>query len=144
LWDLGKHDTNVQDHTVKDLAPREALKNIEHCILPAGGQYLNSAAFVEAARGTVGALRPNAIRRPIFKERDTSVQKLFKIRENIGMECRADMFNVPNHFSDFGVQTTLRTGNLGEETSASDPWIYARSVSIFHVLLLNGSVILGS
>jgi hypothetical protein len=71
-----------------------------------GKQYLNYAAFHAPAPGTYGNLGYDAIKGPLFDNWDAAVQKNFAIHEQIGLEFRAEMFNVPNHLSPFLIGAT--------------------------------------
>ncbi|MEO6804060.1 MAG: carboxypeptidase-like regulatory domain-containing protein [Granulicella sp.] len=68
-----------------------------------GKQYLNVAAFQVPAAGTYGNLHYDDIKGPLFNNWDAALQKNIAIRDQIGLEFRAEMFNVPNHLSPFGV-----------------------------------------
>jgi hypothetical protein len=72
-----------------------------------GKQYLNPAAFAVPAAGTYGNLGYDAIKGPLFNNWDLAVQKNISIHERVGLEFRAEMFNVPNHLSGFVVGNTL-------------------------------------
>jgi len=72
-----------------------------------GKQYLNYAAFQVPAAGTYGNLGYDAIKGPLFNNWDAALQKNIPIHDSIGAEFRAEMFNVPNHFSSFTVANTL-------------------------------------
>lgn len=72
-----------------------------------GKQYLNPAAFAIPAAGTYGNLGYDAIRGPLFNNWDAAVQKNISVTERVGVEFRAEMFNVPNHMSPFTVGGTL-------------------------------------
>jgi hypothetical protein len=77
--------------------------------LPAHGkQYLNPAAFQQPAPGTFGNLGYDAIKGPLYDNWDATLQKNFPIHEQVGLEFRAEMFNVPNHLSPFSI-----AGGLG-------------------------------
>jgi hypothetical protein len=79
-----------------------------------GKQYLNYAAFRAPAPGTYGNLGYNALRGPLFNNWDAAVQKNFAIHEQIGLEFRAEMFNVPNHLSPFVIGSTT-SATLGSQ-----------------------------
>ncbi len=74
-----------------------------------GKQYLNYAAFQQPAPGTFGNLGYDAIKGPLYNNWDATLQKNFPIGEKIGLEFRAEMFNVPNHLSPFTVGGGLGT-----------------------------------
>ncbi len=59
--------------------------------------------------GTFGNLGYDAIKGPLFNNWDATLQKNFPIGEEIGLEFRAEMFNVPNHLSPFTVGGGLGT-----------------------------------
>jgi hypothetical protein len=92
--------------TTSSVAQRPNL--IGNPYLPGSGkQYLNYAAFHAPAAGTYGNLRYDAIRGPLFDNWDAALQKNFRIAEQVGIEFRAEMFNVPNHLSPFAISATL-------------------------------------
>jgi hypothetical protein len=84
-------------------------------------RWFNTAAFTNPAQGTFGNLARNAVPGPGTNNWDVSLQKIFRIRERANLEFRAEFYNAPNHFSYFGVSTTLGAGNFGQVTSATDP-----------------------
>lgn len=104
-----------------------------------GKQYLNPAAFAVPAPGTYGNLGYDAIKGPLFNNWDAALQKNVAIHEQIGLEFRAEMFNVPNHMSFFAVSGGLGAAQsngtyapnynsngkfnnaFGQVTSATDP-----------------------
>jgi len=104
-----------------------------------GKQYLNPAAFAVPAPGTYGNLGYDAIKGPLFNNWDAALQKNVSIHEQIGLEFRAEMFNVPNHMSFFAVSGGLGAAQsngtyaanynpdgkfnnaFGQVTSATDP-----------------------
>ena len=86
-----------------------------------GKQYLNPAAFAVPAPGTYGNLKYDGISGPLFDNWDATLTKNFPIHERVNVEFRAEMFNVPNHLSFFGVAATLGASNFGQVTSTTDP-----------------------
>jgi hypothetical protein len=78
-----------------------------------GKQYLNYAAFQVPAAGTYGNLGYDAIKGPLFNNWDAAVQKNIAIHEQMGLEFRAEMFNVPNHLSPFTIGNTLGSSVAG-------------------------------
>jgi hypothetical protein len=48
-------------------------------------------------------------------------KKTFQIYDNLGVDFRAEKFNVPNHLSSFTVSNTLGSSNFGQVTAATDP-----------------------
>ena len=58
---------------------------------------------------------------PVTNNWDASLKKTFRVNERIRTEVRAEVYNLPHHFSYFGVATTLGASNFGQVTSATDP-----------------------
>lgn len=86
-----------------------------------GKQYLNAAAFSTPAPGTYGNLKYDDTMGPLYNNWDAALQKNIPIHESIGAEFRAEMFNVPNHLSFFGVSNQIGSSNFGQVTSTTDP-----------------------
>jgi hypothetical protein len=89
-----------------------------------GGQrtrWFNTQAFALPALGTFGDLGRNAIEGPGTNNWDVSLQKVFQFTESMNLEFRAEFYNMPHHFSYFGVATTVGAANFGQVTSANDP-----------------------
>jgi hypothetical protein len=86
-----------------------------------GKQYLTAAAFSTPAAGTYGNLHYDDIKGPLYNNWDAALQKNIPIHESIAAEFRAEMFNVPNHISFFGISNQLGSSNFGQVTSATDP-----------------------
>jgi hypothetical protein len=64
--------------------------------VPSGRLWLNPAAFAMPANLTWGNLPRNAVRAPGLWQIDSSMQKRFPIRERMGVNFRADVFNLLN------------------------------------------------
>jgi len=62
-----------------------------------GGLYFNPNAFVAAPLGTFGNSGRLSLRGPAFNDTDLAVTKDTKIRENVGLQFRAEFFNIFNH-----------------------------------------------
>jgi hypothetical protein len=86
-----------------------------------GKQYLSAAAFAIPAPGTYGNLQAYGIKGPRYDNWDASVSKTFPIYEEVGIDFRAEMFNVPNHLSAFTVSNTMGASNFGQVTATTDP-----------------------
>jgi len=52
-----------------------------------------------------------------------TLQKTFKIREAMGLEFRAEVFNVFNHVNLTTISTNYGAGTFGQATAAADPRI---------------------
>lgn len=90
-----------------------------------GTQWLNPAAFSVPAAGTFGNLGSFAIYGPGTNNWDASLQKNFRITEQVRVDFRAEFYNFPNHLSYFGVTTAnfsaAAPANFGQISSATDP-----------------------
>ena len=62
----------------------------------AGGKALNPAAFVNPGGGNRGNLGRNALRGFSAKQIDMTLRRDFKIRENMGVQLRGEVFNIFN------------------------------------------------
>jgi len=77
-----------------------------------GGQWVNPAAFTVAPVGTFGNEGRLPLRGPGFNNTDIAVTKDTKLRENVGLQFRAEFFNLFNHVN-WGVPLMGGgTGNL--------------------------------
>lgn len=102
--------------TTANVAQRPNLVGDPYSHTGDGKQYLNPAAFRAPAPGTYGNLGYDAIRGPLFNNWDVALQKNIAIHEQIGMEFRAEMFNVPNHLSPFVIGgSTTNSPALGAQ-----------------------------
>jgi hypothetical protein len=90
-----------------------------------GKQYINNAAaspsFVASAAGTFGTFEAFGVACPRYDNWDVSLQKSFPIAGSLGLDFRAELFNVANHLSQFSVNNTLGSGNFGQVSGATDP-----------------------
>jgi hypothetical protein len=59
--------------------------------------YLNPAAFIQPAVGTFGTQQRNSIYGPHFWNVDFSLAKNTRISERVGLQFRAEFFNIFNH-----------------------------------------------
>lgn len=93
-------------------------------------QILNPAAFRIPAQGTFGNLGRGNVRGPGIKNVDFSVAKNWKVRESVGLQFRAEMFNVFN-FVNFrahnlsvaggGIENNFSNGGFGRANSTRGP-----------------------
>jgi len=65
----------------------------------ANANWLNPAAFVDAAPGTWGNTRRNGFYGPGYESVDLSVFKNTRVTERVNVQFRAEMFNVFNHYN---------------------------------------------
>jgi outer membrane receptor protein involved in Fe transport len=84
-------------------------------------QWFNTSAFALPTAGTFGNLGRNVVIGPGTNNWDLSVQKHFQLHENIKLQFRGEMYDMPNHLSWWGVGTTFGASNFGQITSATDP-----------------------
>ncbi|HEV2764231.1 MAG TPA: hypothetical protein VGV38_14705, partial [Pyrinomonadaceae bacterium] len=91
---------------------------------------INRAAFAAPARGTFGNLPRGFVRAPGIKNVDFSAAKNWRIRERVGLQFRAEMFNVFN-FVNYrghnastaggGIENNLANGGFGRAGSTRGP-----------------------
>jgi hypothetical protein len=103
--------------TGSPFAPSGLSKNQYLAPCPTGG----ACPFSDPATGTFGNLQVYGIKGPRFNNWDASLQKTFPITEVTGFDFRVEMFNFPNHLSEFGLSTQRGAGNFGQVTSTTDP-----------------------
>jgi hypothetical protein len=86
-------------------------------------QFFNTAAFVPVAQdplGSYGNAGRGLISGPAFSNTDFSVLKNFRIREQMKLQFRAEMFNVFNQVNFSNPDTTETDGTFGQILSAND------------------------
>jgi len=93
-------------------------------------RWFNTAAFGMPAVGALGDLGRNVVIGPGMNNWDVSMQKYLALTERTKLEFRAEMFNAPNHFSYWGVATTMGASNFGQVTSATDPRTFQFAVKL--------------
>lgn len=93
-------------------------------------QILNPAAFRFPAQGRFGNLGRGSIRAPGIKNIDFSVAKNWKLRERVGLQFRAEMFNVFNtvnfrghnlSVAGGGIENNFNNGGFGRANSTRGP-----------------------
>jgi hypothetical protein len=112
----GRYYYNQRPNVVPGVNP------IVHNWSPATG-YLNLSAFSQPADGTFGNLGRNSIYGPGYKNLDFSFTKNTQVTERLGLQLRAEFFNVlnhpnfaqPNHVIDLSA-----SGNAGALTQTPD------------------------
>jgi hypothetical protein len=92
--------------------PIEGRKTVE--------QWFNTTAFAEPAPGFFGNAGRNIIREPGIHKWDMSFFKNNRITESVNLQFRAEFFNIFNHASFNGIDTTL----------GSDRWVRATRTRI--------------
>lgn len=86
-------------------------------------KWFDTAAFTSPAAGYFGNAGTGIIRGPGLINFDLTLQKTFRIREGIGLEFRAEVFNLFNHPNFTTVSTNYGAGTFGQITAAADPRI---------------------
>lgn len=85
--------------------------------------YFNTAAFTNAAPGTVGATSRNFLTGPSMVNVDFSLFKEFSVHEHGTVQLRGELFNLFNHPNFFNPDNTVGDGSFGQLLSARDPRI---------------------
>jgi Carboxypeptidase regulatory-like domain/TonB-dependent Receptor Plug Domain len=93
---------------------------------PAGAsqvqEYFNTAAFVQAIKGTFGNIGRNSLRGPAFFDVDASLFKNFVFTERWRLQFRAEAFNLQNRANFQNPNATVSSGvTFGKITAANDP-----------------------
>jgi hypothetical protein len=95
-------------------------------VIPPGGQtpqnWINPAAFAIPANGTWGNAGRNLVRAPSISQIDAALTKRNQITERMGLEFRAEAFNVLNR-AQFGAPNTnlSAAGSFGQITQPFNP-----------------------
>ncbi len=85
--------------------------------------YFNTAAFTNAAPGTIGNTGRNSLNGPSLVNVDLSLFKEFKVYEHGKVQFRSELFNLFNHPNFFNPDNTVGDGRFGQVLSARDPRI---------------------
>ena len=86
-------------------------------------RYFNTSVFVPNAIGTFGNSGKNILRAPRFFGNDAGLLKSNQITERIGLQFRAEFFNLFNKVNFNGPSTNASSSSFGQITSAGDPRI---------------------
>lgn len=97
--------------------------------LVGGGRRINRAAFATPSAGRQGSLGRNALRGFSMWQVDLAVRRQFNLSERVGLQFRAEFFNVFNHpnFGDPGARSTL-TNALSSPLFGQSTLMLARSL----------------
>ncbi|MFN2532957.1 MAG: carboxypeptidase regulatory-like domain-containing protein [Pyrinomonadaceae bacterium] len=98
----------------------------------AGGTRLNRSAFAVPPAGRQGSLGRNSLRGFPLTQLDFSLRRTFRLREQLNLQWRADLFNVFNHpnfgapivilgSSLFGLSTRMLASDLGAGGGSFSP-----------------------
>jgi hypothetical protein len=86
-------------------------------------QYFNPAAYALPATGTFGNSGRNTMVGPGSYNLDSSVVRMFPIRESIKLQFRAEFFNTTNHANLGNPVANISANNVGRIQGASAPRI---------------------
>lgn len=84
-------------------------------------EYFNTAAFQNAAPGTIGNTGRNMLYGPSLVNVDFSLFKDFRIHEKNQVQFRSEFFNLFNHPNFYNPDNTVGDGTFGQILSARDP-----------------------
>ena len=85
------------------------------------GEWFNVAAFQIAPQFTIGSSSRNPVRGPGLQEADLMIGKTFRIREQMGLEFRAEAFNVTNTPPLNDPSGSFGSAAFGSITTAGNP-----------------------
>jgi TonB dependent receptor-like, beta-barrel len=87
-------------------------------------RWFNTAAFTQAPQFTLGNASRNPVVGPSYHALDVMLGKTFPIKEQIGVEFRAEAFNVTNTPSLMAPNTNFGNAAFGTITRAFDPRVF--------------------
>src|SRR5262249_21405048 len=93
------------------------------CDNPNPSCWFNRAAFALPAAGTQGNAGRASLPGPGFWEIDTAVSRIFRVRESMNLEARAEAFNLTNSYRAGIPVTAINNQNFGKILTAQDPRI---------------------
>lgn len=102
------------DQLRPNLVPGQSIKASNYSV---PGSQFNPAAFVAPPAFTYGNLPRNAGRGPGFAQVDLGVSKTTQLTERMGLQVRAELFNVFNHPNFNSPSGLLNDPNFGKSTS---------------------------
>ena len=94
----------------------------DQSINPANGgiYFLNSAAFVQPAAGTLGTIGRNTIRGPGSKDVSLTLARSFRVNKQQTFEVRAEAFNAFNWLQLGNPSTARNSATFGQITSSTN------------------------
>jgi len=87
-------------------------------------RYFNTAAFTAAPQFVIGNSSRNPIRGPGLQNADLMIGKTFRITERVGLELRAEVFNVSNTPPLNDPNGSFGSAAFGSITSAGNPRVF--------------------
>ena len=85
------------------------------------GEWFNTSAFALPTLGTYGHAARDLIRGPGINNWDFSLSKQSRLNERLGLELRAEFFNIFNHAQFSSLTTLVGSPTFGELTAAKIP-----------------------
>jgi hypothetical protein len=89
--------TGEGEQRADQIAP--AFAGVSHAFIASGVTWINAAAFVNPAPGTLGTSPRNGYYGPGYASTDFSVVKNTKITERVNTQFRIEMFNLFNRIN---------------------------------------------
>ena len=86
-------------------------------------QWFDTSVFSLPALGTFGNAGRSIVRAPGIFNSDLSFSKATALRENVGLQFRAEFFNIFNHTQWASVGASVGSSTFGQVVSARDPRI---------------------
>jgi hypothetical protein len=86
-------------------------------------EWFDPSSFAVPAYGFYGNARNGSIRGPGYMAVNASLSKTFPIMERLGVQFRAEAFNIANHPNFSSVSTGFGGGTFGQVNGARDPRI---------------------
>ena len=93
------------------------------CDNPNPSCWFNPAAFAAPAPGTLGNAGRASLPGPGFWEIDAALSRIFRVREGMNFEARAEAFNLTNSYRAGIPVTAINNQNFGKILTALDPRI---------------------
>src|SRR5262249_48359648 len=96
--------------------------------------WFNTCAFAEVPAGVTrpGNSGRGAARGPGFGRWDLGVGKNIKIKEDVGFQFRAEMFNIFNHTNPLIVNTSRTNSLFGQVTNTRDPRLIQLGLKFYY------------
>ena len=90
---------------------------------PSFDRWFNTSAFVAAPTGSFGNVGRSTILAPGTFNMTVGLTRKIKLRESLGLEVRAEAFNVLNHANASSLSTSMNSPRYGKVSTALDPRI---------------------
>ena len=87
-------------------------------------KWFDTGAFTLAPQFTIGNSSRNPVRGPAYQQADLMVGKVFRLTERVGLDFRAEAFNVTNTPPLNDPNGVLGTAGFGTITSAQNPRVF--------------------